>query len=83
VVQIHPPQPSNQQLARQCNAQSIGFPQEFPQIHGECQPASPAFTLLRRRQKYAIPVLKIGSILRYPEDFESFITDHLSIPEVA
>jgi excisionase family DNA binding protein len=42
-------------------------------------------TLRRWRRKYAIPVLKVGRILRYLDaDLDSFIADHhLSSAEVA
>jgi excisionase family DNA binding protein len=41
-------------------------------------------TLRRWRARYAIPVFKIGGILRYSnEDLQSFITTHLCMKEVA
>jgi excisionase family DNA binding protein len=41
-------------------------------------------TLRRWREKYAIPVFKIGGILRYlAADLDSFVTDHLPSAEVA
>jgi excisionase family DNA binding protein len=57
VVQIHPPQPSNQQLARQCKRQSIPFPQEFPQSQSECQPTRQSTKSIHLRLAHQRPHL--------------------------